>query len=68
MRQTIGPAWRLDPRNRRCTETCPSVYFIFPASLATDADHAFNDPKSEDPDPIFAAIGSQLTAGSKLVE
>jgi hypothetical protein len=40
----------------------------FLALLATDAEHFFNEPKSEDLDPIFMAIGSQLTGGSRLVE
>lgn len=40
----------------------------FLALLATDADHFFNEPKSEDLDPVFSAIGAQLTGGSRLVE
>jgi Flp pilus assembly protein TadG len=37
-------------------------------SMATDSSHFFNQPASQDLDPVFAAIGVQLAAGSKLVE
>ena len=37
-------------------------------SLATDASHFYNEPKSSDLEPIFQVIGSQLTVGSRLVE
>jgi len=40
----------------------------FLALLATDAEHFFNEPKSEDLDPIFSAIGSSLSSGSRLIE
>jgi hypothetical protein len=40
----------------------------FLASLATDAEHFYNEPKSADLEPIFNSIGAQLTSGSKLVE
>ena len=38
------------------------------ASMATDADHFSNAPRTADLDPIFQAIGAELTGGSKLVE
>jgi len=41
---------------------------VFLASLATDASHAFNEPKSADLEPIFYSIGTQLTAGSRLIQ
>lgn len=41
---------------------------VFLESLATDSSHAFNEPKSEDLEPIFYAIGSQLTSGSRLIQ
>ena len=40
----------------------------FLKALATDDQHFYNEPKTEDLDPVFQAIGSQLTAGSRLVE
>jgi hypothetical protein len=40
----------------------------FLTAVATDADHFYNEPKTEDLEPIFAAIGAQLTAGSRLVD
>jgi hypothetical protein len=41
----------------------------FLCSLATDADHCYNEPKTEDLEPVFQEIGAQLVAkGSKLVE
>jgi hypothetical protein len=36
--------------------------------IATDADHFFNQPTTEDLRPIFEVIGSQLSGGSVLVE
>jgi hypothetical protein len=39
----------------------------FLAAIATDEDHYYSEPKSGDLEPIFAAIGSQLTGGSRLV-
>ena len=40
----------------------------FLESLATDEYHFFDEPKSSDLEPIFKAIGAQLTGGSRLVE
>lgn len=37
-------------------------------TMATDDAHFFNQPKSQDLDPVFQAIGLQLSAGSKLVQ
>jgi hypothetical protein len=42
-----------------------SVNFL--KSLATDAAHFYNTPKTTDLTAIFTAIGSQLTSGSRLV-
>lgn len=36
--------------------------------MATDASHFYNQPKTQDLDPVFQAIGVQLAAGSKLVQ
>ncbi len=36
--------------------------------MATDDAHFYNQPKSQDLDPVFQAIGMQLAAGSKLVQ
>jgi hypothetical protein len=36
--------------------------------IATDADHFFNQPTTEQLRPIFEVIGSQLSSGSRLVE
>lgn len=40
----------------------------FLKALATDDSHFYNEPKSSDLEPIFYAIGSALTAGSRLIE
>lgn len=40
----------------------------FLTAVATDSAHFYNEPKTEDLEPIFAAIGAQLTSGSKLVD
>jgi hypothetical protein len=50
-----------------------SAYYYMDAdefleSLASDAFHFFNEPKSADLEPIFYAIGSQLTGGSRLIQ
>lgn len=36
--------------------------------MATDDAHFYNQPKSQDLDPVFATIGIQLASGSKLVQ
>jgi hypothetical protein len=36
--------------------------------MATDDDHFYNQPKSQDLDPVFQAIGAQLAGGSKLIK
>jgi hypothetical protein len=67
--------WGLDP-SEQCNdfaEDPTSPYYNWTASqllqaMATDADHFYNEPKTEDLEPIFNAIGSQLTGGSRLVE
>lgn len=42
---------------------------VFLCSLATDAQHCYNEPKTEDLEPVFQEIGAQLVQkGSKLVE
>ena len=41
---------------------------VFLEALATDSSHFFNEPKSADLEPIFYSIGSQLTAGSRLIQ
>jgi Flp pilus assembly protein TadG len=38
------------------------------AAMATDASHFYNQPKTQDLDPVFQAIGMQLASGSKLVQ
>jgi len=40
----------------------------FLTAMATDANHYYAAPKTEDLTNIFAAIGSQLTSGSRLIE
>jgi hypothetical protein len=40
----------------------------FLTAMATDSDHFFNAPKTEDLTDIFKAIGGALTGGSRLVE
>lgn len=71
---TIG--FGLDP-NERCRdnggELSSSPYYNYTAAqlltaMATDAGHFYNAPKNEDLTGIFAAIGAQLTGGSRLVE
>jgi hypothetical protein len=54
-------------------ELSSSAYYntyatAFLQSLATDASHFYNQPKTSDLTPIFNAIGSALTSGSKLVQ
>ncbi len=41
----------------------------FLKAIATDSDHFYNEPKSTDLEPIFQAIGAQLSGnGTRLVE
>ena len=64
-------AWGAD---NQCDRDDPSSPYYnmdaveFLESLATDASHAFNEPKSADLEPIFYSIGTQLTAGSRLIQ
>jgi Flp pilus assembly protein TadG len=37
-------------------------------AMATDSSHFYNQPKTADLDPVFQAIGIQLSSGSKLVK
>lgn len=61
--------------SERCydfAEKPSSPYYSYTASqfltaIATDSAHFYSEPKSEDLEPIFNAIGSQLTGGSRLV-
>ncbi len=61
--------------SEKCTngELTNSPYYNMSAnsflqSLATDASHYYNQPKTEDLTVIFNAIGSQLTSGSRLIQ
>lgn len=64
------------PTDEKCSdygELSTSPYYNtyakdFLKGLATDDDHYYNQPKTSDLAPIFQSIGSQLTAGSRLVE
>ncbi len=64
-------AWGAD---NRCDRDDPSSPYynmdaaVFLESLATDSSHAFNEPKSADLEPIFFAIGTVLTSGSRLIQ
>lgn len=59
--------------DENCTrETSASPWFNRSATellrlMATDDAHFYNQPKSQDLDPVFQAIGVQLASGSKLV-
>jgi Flp pilus assembly protein TadG len=60
--------------DENCTyETAASTWRNKPVAellrqMATDNSHFYNQPKAQDLDPVFAAIGAQLAAGSKLVQ
>jgi hypothetical protein len=70
---TIG--FGVDPTEkcRNLGESSASAYYNYTAiqlltAIATDANHYYAAPKTQDLTGIFAAIGSQLTGGSRLVE
>ncbi len=60
--------------DENCThDSTNSPWYNKPATqlllqMATDASHFYNQPKTQDLDPVFQAIGVQLAAGSKLVQ
>ncbi len=59
--------------NENCTnESAGSAWQNKPVAqlllqMATDSDHFYNQPKTQDLTPVFQAIGIQLSSGSKLV-
>jgi hypothetical protein len=60
--------------DENCThDSTNSPWYNKPATqlllqMATDAGHFYNQPKTQDLDPVFQAIGVSLASGSKLVQ
>ncbi|HEY8768501.1 MAG TPA: hypothetical protein VIP09_14775 [Dehalococcoidia bacterium] len=60
--------------NENCThDSTSSPCYNKPATqlsqrIATDASHFHNQPKTQDLDPVFRAIGVSLASGSKFVQ
>ncbi len=71
--EVFAIGWGVSSSDRCSQDSASSPYYNMSAAdflrlLATDDAHFYNEPKNKDLDPIFNAIGGQLTQGTRLIE
>ncbi len=71
--EVFAIGWGVSSSDKCSQDSASSPYYNMSAAdflrlLATSDAHFYNEPKYTDLDPIFNAIGGQLTQGARLIE